>query len=62
MLCGARRRWSFLHEGPNGSALHVEVRLLSSGKARIGRTRQGGSGGETSQQQQGARRADETGW
>ncbi|MQL86010.1 hypothetical protein Taro_018537, partial [Colocasia esculenta] len=28
---GVRRRWPFRHEGPNGSALLLEVRLLSSG-------------------------------
>ncbi|MQL93252.1 hypothetical protein Taro_025901, partial [Colocasia esculenta] len=37
------------------------VRLLSSDRARAGRKRRGGSRGETSQQRQGARRA-ETGW
>ncbi|MQM06397.1 hypothetical protein Taro_039223 [Colocasia esculenta] len=90
VLRGARRRWSFLREGPNGSAVHVEVvtvawdpcpgepvegvlratsvleleaqqadsgaegktvvRLLSSGRARVGRTRRGGSGGPRSWQ------------
>ncbi|MQL84232.1 hypothetical protein Taro_016739 [Colocasia esculenta] len=40
---GARRRWPFQREGPNGSALLLEVRLLSSGRARTGRRRRGGS-------------------
>ncbi|MQM14603.1 hypothetical protein Taro_047536 [Colocasia esculenta] len=48
VVLGGRRRWSFLREGPNGSALLVEVRLLSSGRARAGRTRWGGSGGPRS--------------
>ncbi|MQL68044.1 hypothetical protein Taro_000335 [Colocasia esculenta] len=45
MLLGARRRWSFLREGPNRSAFLVEVRLLSSGRAHAGRRRQSGSRG-----------------
>ncbi|MQM08922.1 hypothetical protein Taro_041780 [Colocasia esculenta] len=48
VLLGVRRRWSFLGEGPNGSALLVEVRLLSSSRARAGRTRRGSSGGPRS--------------
>ncbi|MQM09303.1 hypothetical protein Taro_042173 [Colocasia esculenta] len=44
----ARRRWSFLREDPNGSALLVEVRLLSSGRACAGRRRWGGSHGPCS--------------
>ncbi|MQM04289.1 hypothetical protein Taro_037085 [Colocasia esculenta] len=48
VLLGARRRWSFRREGPNGSALLVEVRLLSSGRARAGRRRRGGSRGPRS--------------
>ncbi|MQL77082.1 hypothetical protein Taro_009491 [Colocasia esculenta] len=44
----ARRRWPFRREGPNGSALHVEVRLLSSGRAHVGQRRRGGSCGPRS--------------
>ncbi|MQM23100.1 hypothetical protein Taro_056162 [Colocasia esculenta] len=40
---GARRRWPFRREGPNGPALLLEVRLLSSGRARAGQRRRGGS-------------------
>ncbi|MQL95596.1 hypothetical protein Taro_028266 [Colocasia esculenta] len=39
---GARRRRPFLREGPNGFALHVEVRLLSSDRACVWRRRRGG--------------------
>ncbi|MQL67797.1 hypothetical protein Taro_000002 [Colocasia esculenta] len=42
-LSGAGRRRSFLREGPNGFVLRVEVRLLSSDRARAGRRRRGGS-------------------
>ncbi|MQM15523.1 hypothetical protein Taro_048469, partial [Colocasia esculenta] len=45
VVLGARRRWPFRREGPNGSALLVEVRLLSSDRARTGRRRRGGSHG-----------------
>ncbi|MQM13503.1 hypothetical protein Taro_046428 [Colocasia esculenta] len=40
---GVRRRRPFLREGPNGFVLHVEVRLLSSGRARTGWRRRGDS-------------------
>ncbi|MQL74071.1 hypothetical protein Taro_006440, partial [Colocasia esculenta] len=43
VVLGERRRWSFRREGPNGSALLLEVRLLSSGRARVGWRRRGGS-------------------
>ncbi|MQM20980.1 hypothetical protein Taro_054010 [Colocasia esculenta] len=53
MEFGMRRRWPFRREGSNGSALLLEglwgvrsmlvVRLLSSGRARIGQRRKGGS-------------------
>ncbi|MQL84315.1 hypothetical protein Taro_016813, partial [Colocasia esculenta] len=33
---GARRRWSFQREVPDGSALLVEVRLLNNGRAHAG--------------------------
>ncbi|MQM11355.1 hypothetical protein Taro_044262 [Colocasia esculenta] len=39
----ARRRWPFRREGPNGSALLLEVRLLNSGRTCTGRKRWGGS-------------------
>ncbi|MQM14690.1 hypothetical protein Taro_047624 [Colocasia esculenta] len=48
VVLGARRRWSFRREGPNGSALLVEVRLLSSDRARVGQRRRGGSCGPRS--------------
>ncbi|MQL87223.1 hypothetical protein Taro_019764 [Colocasia esculenta] len=38
-----------------------QVSLPSSGRARVGRRRRGGSLGESSQQRQGARRVEETG-
>ncbi|MQL67818.1 hypothetical protein Taro_000112, partial [Colocasia esculenta] len=38
---GARRRWPFRREGPNGSALLLEVRLLNSDRARVGRRKRG---------------------
>ncbi|MQL95923.1 hypothetical protein Taro_028593 [Colocasia esculenta] len=38
-----RRRRHFLREGPNAVVLRVEVRLLSSGRARVGRRRRDGS-------------------
>ncbi|MQL70900.1 hypothetical protein Taro_003215, partial [Colocasia esculenta] len=40
---GARRRWPFRREGPNGSALLLKVRLLSSDRTRAGQRRWGGS-------------------
>ncbi|MQM21662.1 hypothetical protein Taro_054707 [Colocasia esculenta] len=43
VVLGERRRWPFRREGPNGSALLVEVRLLSSGRAHTGQRRQGSS-------------------
>ncbi|MQM15322.1 hypothetical protein Taro_048264 [Colocasia esculenta] len=45
VVLGAMRRWPFRREGPNRSALLVEVRLLSSGRARAGRRRRSGSRG-----------------
>ncbi|MQM10583.1 hypothetical protein Taro_043474 [Colocasia esculenta] len=45
VVLGAKRRWPFRREGPNGSALLVEVRLLSNGRARTGRRRRGDSHG-----------------
>ncbi|MQL76955.1 hypothetical protein Taro_009355 [Colocasia esculenta] len=57
--CGARRRRFYLREGPNGCILRVEVSLPSSGRVRVGRSRWGG---KSSQQRQGARRAEKTGW
>ncbi|MQL95260.1 hypothetical protein Taro_027926, partial [Colocasia esculenta] len=48
VVLGARRRWPFRREGPNGSALLLEVRLLSSGRARAGQRRRGGSCGSRS--------------
>ncbi|MQL98877.1 hypothetical protein Taro_031597 [Colocasia esculenta] len=45
VMLGARRRWPFRREGPNGSALLLEVRLLSSGRACVGQRRRGGSRG-----------------
>ncbi|MQL68391.1 hypothetical protein Taro_000669 [Colocasia esculenta] len=50
VVLGASRRWPFRREGPNGSALLVEVRLLNSCRACIGRRRRGGSRGPHSQQ------------
>ncbi|MQL84444.1 hypothetical protein Taro_016945, partial [Colocasia esculenta] len=40
---GAKRRRFYLREGPNGFVLRVEVRHLSSGRARTGQRRRGGS-------------------
>ncbi|MQM09386.1 hypothetical protein Taro_042253 [Colocasia esculenta] len=48
VVLGVRRRWPFRREGPNGSALLVEVRLLSSGRARAERRRRRGSRGPRS--------------
>ncbi|MQL72874.1 hypothetical protein Taro_005223 [Colocasia esculenta] len=48
VVLGARRRWPFRREGPNGLALLMEVRLLSSGRARTGRRRWGRSRGPRS--------------
>ncbi|MQL89738.1 hypothetical protein Taro_022316 [Colocasia esculenta] len=48
MVLGARRRWPFRREGPNGAALLLKVRLLNSGRACAGRRRRGGSCGPRS--------------
>ncbi|MQL77446.1 hypothetical protein Taro_009854 [Colocasia esculenta] len=42
------RRRFYLREGPNGCVLRVEVSLPSSGRARVGRRRRGGSLGPRS--------------
>ncbi|MQM10664.1 hypothetical protein Taro_043560, partial [Colocasia esculenta] len=60
VLRGARRRWSFLREGPNGSALHVEDSGVES-FAELSWLVWDAEDGETSQQRQGARWANETG-
>ncbi|MQM16983.1 hypothetical protein Taro_049949 [Colocasia esculenta] len=48
VVLGARRRWPFRREGPNESAVLLEVRLLSSGRARVERRRRGDSCGSRS--------------
>ncbi|MQM10167.1 hypothetical protein Taro_043057 [Colocasia esculenta] len=56
VVLGERRRWPFRREGPNGSALLLEVedKTLVDAPDRL-------TSDKTSQQQQGARRSEETG-
>ncbi|MQL73967.1 hypothetical protein Taro_006307 [Colocasia esculenta] len=77
VVLGARRRWPFRCEGPNGSALLLEMLLPLPGTPVLARLSTeysgrracsshglwsgGENGGKTSQQWQGTHRAEETG-